>query len=737
MRLYIIIITIVMSFSGYIHSQNGGLNRQKYWVWRDRLVNDFMVPGTCNGCGIVFNNRGTSYGFPYPPGPENGLWYRGGFDISDNGFEMGKYLIVLATEWKLLRNSGMSTSQTELEIFYELKTIDRLDHDAEKYWAQYWFGLPPDNNFGNTNGFLIRDDVFDNFLWYDQSPPQEFSMEAYYRYLYLNQGIEENVGKYVKQNILPAWEDDILQLSQWDEHVRSGDDDDNGYPDNKGYSAAEAGIHASDHTDLIEYGDHITGPEEYSHDNYIGLLQGLVTLFKLLDENLVVYNPDGSGDHLYLKEHTSEIIDRIIHYISGPYYSWDIWNPITMQCVKGVFWNEFLDGYQPWKNYCNMGGAEAQIYSEQFAYIHNKFSGTPYIYTPPIWIIGSDNLAAVLLTMSDFYHYGNANERAVNIIDNYDAAHQDIMDENQYLDLLYNILHKPYPNGDISIRGFEHYESILNTTSCCTEFNTDTLSKNIYDNLLTPMIIHNCLLLLKGETYQIPALYDPYQFYPTPYFFPPPASLLIILGADGTQNGQQPSVPYTIQSLEAAKILESTSEVGMLDMGQGIVYTGHVEYIAQERITLKPGFKVSNGAYFHAKIEESSCYVREGLYDFTDYTENIGNRSLSSDNSIYSMTKNNETKGTGSTLNLTAIDTLASISVFPNPCSGEFFIEIPFACNDYFSVSIFNSIGDVVYNQSYNRIESININISNQPSGFYYIVIFVSENEFHKKLIIK
>ncbi|GAB4447854.1 MAG: hypothetical protein Fur0028_02830 [Bacteroidales bacterium] len=166
MKKYLFIIFILLSFS--LFAQNDLLNEAKYWVWRDRLVNDFMVPNYTGdyahkGRGIIFNNRG------------DGWWqdlnyniitdatsYSGGFDIGDEGFEMGKYLIVLASEWRLLYNSGLSTQQTEAELFWALKTIDRLDYDAETYWSYFW-SRGQEIWGGQRNGFMIRDDVFTNF----------------------------------------------------------------------------------------------------------------------------------------------------------------------------------------------------------------------------------------------------------------------------------------------------------------------------------------------------------------------------------------------------------------------------------------------------------------------------------------------------------------------------------------------------------------------------------------------
>jgi hypothetical protein len=76
-----------------------------------------------------------------------------------------------------------------------------------------------------------------------------------------------------------------------------------------------AGLHASDLPSLwynpfpvVTSFTNITGPQEYSHDNYIGLLVGLVAVCKFVDDG-VCYND------ICLKEYASSIIHRIINSI--------------------------------------------------------------------------------------------------------------------------------------------------------------------------------------------------------------------------------------------------------------------------------------------------------------------------------------------------------------------------------------------------------------------------------------
>ena len=211
MKKVVLIVLVIGINIFYIEAQSISQKialENKYWVWRDRLVNDFMVPyvdgGFGNGSfgrGIIFNNRGKSCYFPY-----DNKSVKGGFDISDEGFQFGKYLIVLASEWKILKNSGLSTNQVEREIYYALTTLTRLDYNAEYYWNYFWFNS---NSFfsGDYNGFMVRDDVFRDFIWdgIDTTDLEDnffhYTPKSLDNYHYLNQGVNGNTGKYVKQNI--------------------------------------------------------------------------------------------------------------------------------------------------------------------------------------------------------------------------------------------------------------------------------------------------------------------------------------------------------------------------------------------------------------------------------------------------------------------------------------------------------------------------------------------------------
>jgi len=83
----------------------------------------------------------------------DGQSYRGFIEWGDATIDLGWYIAILATEWELLHRNGASTSQTEEELYYALKAIERLD-----YFAESLYTLSPD-----LNGFISRDDVPEYF----------------------------------------------------------------------------------------------------------------------------------------------------------------------------------------------------------------------------------------------------------------------------------------------------------------------------------------------------------------------------------------------------------------------------------------------------------------------------------------------------------------------------------------------------------------------------------------------
>ncbi|MEZ4804075.1 MAG: T9SS type A sorting domain-containing protein [Bacteroidia bacterium] len=73
------------------------------------------------------------------------------------------------------------------------------------------------------------------------------------------------------------------------------------------------------------------------------------------------------------------------------------------------------------------------------------------------------------------------------------------------------------------------------------------------------------------------------------------------------------------------------------------------------------------------------------------------------------------------------------IQIYPNPCKDQFIIQ---SSNLIYSISIFNSIGKLVYNKEFrNQTTEVNINIDGNETGLYFIeLIDVKGSKYFEKL---
>ncbi|MCX7986732.1 MAG: hypothetical protein N2662_07320 [Bacteroidales bacterium] len=157
--LSLIIFSLVIGLNNII-AQNQSENLKKYWRYRERLRNKF----------IVIDQNVERYGVNIPAteidyGANQIRWDDGNSGISH-------YLSVLATELWLLKNNNQDYSTTLKELYYAMLALERLDLYAE-YSLRYrdnigfWIGntwirgyIDP---YYDINGFHLRDDVSDGF----------------------------------------------------------------------------------------------------------------------------------------------------------------------------------------------------------------------------------------------------------------------------------------------------------------------------------------------------------------------------------------------------------------------------------------------------------------------------------------------------------------------------------------------------------------------------------------------
>ena len=148
MKRIICLISLLFGGNCLILAQGHEANLTKYWHYRYRLVNHFMIVGAGAGESIPAGCRNQGDG--------------GLLDFSDAPQYLGDYLVVLSTEIELLgrnRQDPARIDSTLTELFYALNAINRLDSVAETIYP-----FPgPDNAGGfqasSLNGFLIKDDA--------------------------------------------------------------------------------------------------------------------------------------------------------------------------------------------------------------------------------------------------------------------------------------------------------------------------------------------------------------------------------------------------------------------------------------------------------------------------------------------------------------------------------------------------------------------------------------------------
>ena len=122
MRKFILaIITVFSALSAF--SQSPQRNLEKYWHYRDRLRDRF----------VVVSQDVEEEGVNIPAGDI----YGDTISWSDGNSIMSHYLALLSTELWLLKTNGHDYSATLAELYYAMLALERLDLYSESHWRRF------------------------------------------------------------------------------------------------------------------------------------------------------------------------------------------------------------------------------------------------------------------------------------------------------------------------------------------------------------------------------------------------------------------------------------------------------------------------------------------------------------------------------------------------------------------------------------------------------------------------
>ncbi|TND10414.1 MAG: hypothetical protein FD123_56 [Bacteroidetes bacterium] len=284
------------------YAQAPQINLEKYWKYRERLKNA-VVPGNCMGCSLPAS-RGRD-------GASELAW-------DDETIELGYYIGMLATEYRLLQVNGQNTATAAKELYYALETFNRLDKMAEYYWQREYSGntgyVP---HASDLNGFFIRDDVDTGFFH-----------QVY------NGNLVEN---HLNNSLVPA-------------------------PDGKRAKKASSGFSENIYEKLSDSGQQL-GPTEESLDQATQLLIGFALVAKYVpasDHYLGTFFSDGE---ISFAQEAKNCANRIVTWMQ--INNWNIINPVTGHCAWGVFWENSSPN-------CSDGGANVLGFSYGFAMANSQ-----------------------------------------------------------------------------------------------------------------------------------------------------------------------------------------------------------------------------------------------------------------------------------------------------------------------------------------------------------------------------
>ncbi|MBX2841225.1 MAG: T9SS type A sorting domain-containing protein [Flammeovirgaceae bacterium] len=83
---------------------------------------------------------------------------------------------------------------------------------------------------------------------------------------------------------------------------------------------------------------------------------------------------------------------------------------------------------------------------------------------------------------------------------------------------------------------------------------------------------------------------------------------------------------------------------------------------------------------------------------------------------------------------------IQSLTIYPNPTSGEFKVQIENTGHQKVNITIFNTIGKVILTENFHDTPANfgrDFNFENEKSGLYFVSVQVGEKTFTKKVVVE
>jgi hypothetical protein len=677
MRTKFLICMFTCMFVNTLYSQTPSENLNKYWHYRDRLKSKFLV--STNQWKMEFGrNRGINIPAScYNPTNIEGDANETALSVKwgDATCDLGYYIAVLATEYKLLQNSGQNVIPTLTELFYALLAIERLDWHAEGLYGcgNCLEGYTYDNTFiyfpytsaygACLNGFFIRDDVPDDFTDYW-------------------------TGK--------------------------------GYTNFKGLKV---------HSDFQTPSD-----AAESQDQVWNLLLGLSLVKKLVDYSGNM--TDGDGEAVTFVKCAQKITNRLVSNFIHSDGTWSVINPCTKKVtdrggsVADLYPNAYYFAEAAnWITDKQWGDYHKGINPHDILPLPYGFPFT----TPKFY---NDNAKLTLSTIAGI-DWSSSYNNTIKWISSCSVYYNGLNIKDNKNDVLrFAFEHYPLMNIILHDLSPSHYyyhyfmnfvENILNLAPYDGPFCyiKDVNGDNVYDkndypvrewathdrirkpigidiaagseageyNGLDYMLLHNLYRLVYYSNLNI----DKQISESFPYGY----------GKDtvGDKRNTTQTMINSLQNISATNIINSNANV---------VYRGG------HSVKLQPGFQVKSGGVFRACIDphvgltyKKTSQLKNGLISI-DETQSSFNVDF--------LVKNNA-----------FINNAKSLKVYPNPTSGV--VNISNECDEDYVLNVYNQIGAIVKHEDKIQKEKV-IDISQQPVGIYMFEL-ISRKETNQIKIVK